>query len=185
MKKKWWILIGVVVLVIVVFVLAGMSYSTICCGPDPGINNFVSCVAAGNPVMESYPRQCRDPISDRTFVEEIEPWKLDGISLMRHESEGYYGCYGCGEGLCVDPVVEMKVVDESSEMYCSSEFEVIGVCSEESRNVDACIEIYQPVCASVQVECVTQPCTAVVETFSNSCFACMNERVDLYVVGEC
>ena len=36
------------------------------------ITNFEECIAAGNPAMESYPRQCRDPISDRTFVEAIE-----------------------------------------------------------------------------------------------------------------
>ena len=34
------------------------------------INNFEQCVAAGNPVMESYPRQCR--ANDQTFVEQIE-----------------------------------------------------------------------------------------------------------------
>ncbi|HZJ42021.1 MAG TPA: Gmad2 immunoglobulin-like domain-containing protein [Patescibacteria group bacterium] len=33
------------------------------------VNNFEECVGAGNPVMESYPRQCRS--GDKTFVEEI------------------------------------------------------------------------------------------------------------------
>ena len=37
--------------------------------------NFEECVAAGNPVMESYPRQCRD--GDRNFIEEIEPIPSD------------------------------------------------------------------------------------------------------------
>lgn len=37
------------------------------------ITNFEECIAAGNPAMESYPRQCR--ANDITFVEEIE----DGI----------------------------------------------------------------------------------------------------------
>jgi len=32
-------------------------------------SNFEECIAAGNPVMESYPRQCRD--GKRLFVEEI------------------------------------------------------------------------------------------------------------------
>ena len=35
------------------------------------INSFEECIAAGNPAMESYPRQCRDPKTDRTFVEDI------------------------------------------------------------------------------------------------------------------
>jgi uncharacterized protein YceK len=36
----------------------------------PQITNFEECVAAGNPVMESYPRQCR--ADGQTFVEEVE-----------------------------------------------------------------------------------------------------------------
>ena len=35
------------------------------------INSFDDCVASGNPVMESYPRQCKT-IDGQTFVEEIE-----------------------------------------------------------------------------------------------------------------
>jgi len=34
------------------------------------ITNFEECIAAGNPIMESYPRQCR--ANDITFVEEID-----------------------------------------------------------------------------------------------------------------
>ena len=38
---------------------------------DPSqITNFQECIDAGNPVMESYPRQCR--AGDRTFTEEID-----------------------------------------------------------------------------------------------------------------
>ena len=35
------------------------------------INSFEDCVTAGNPVMESYPRQCRT-VDGQTFVEEIQ-----------------------------------------------------------------------------------------------------------------
>lgn len=34
------------------------------------VTNFEECVQAGNPVMESYPRQCR--AGDELFVEEID-----------------------------------------------------------------------------------------------------------------
>ena len=47
-------------------------------------------------------------------------------------------------------------------------------CPEESRNADACIEIYQPVCGF-----------PINKTFSNSCFACMDENVIYYTQGEC
>ncbi len=58
-------------------------------------------------------------------------------------------------------------------------------CLPEQRNVDACIEIYQPVCASVNVQCVTTPCDPVQETFANSCNACVNSLVSSYTNGEC
>ena len=35
------------------------------------VNDFNSCAEAGNPIMESYPQQCRDPKTDKTYVENI------------------------------------------------------------------------------------------------------------------
>ncbi len=58
-------------------------------------------------------------------------------------------------------------------------------CLPEQREVDACIEIYQPVCATVNVQCVTTPCDPVQETFANSCKACINSLVSTYTQGEC
>lgn len=58
-------------------------------------------------------------------------------------------------------------------------------CLPEQREVDACIEIYQPVCATVRILCVTTPCDPVQETFSNSCEACMNSLVSAYTDGAC
>lgn len=37
--------------------------------PQTEVNSFDECVAAGNPVMESFPRQCR--ANDQTFTEDI------------------------------------------------------------------------------------------------------------------
>lgn len=58
-------------------------------------------------------------------------------------------------------------------------------CPDESRQVEACIEIYQPVCGWFnpdKVQCLKYPCA---ETFSNSCFSCINENVMYYTEGEC
>jgi len=54
----------------------------------------------------------------------------------------------------------------------------IEFCTEESRNAEFCIEIYQPVCGydSNQNK---------IQTFSNSCFACINENVKYYIDGQC
>lgn len=40
------------------------------CAPTPEITSFEECAAAGYPVMESYPEQCRTP-DGRNFVREI------------------------------------------------------------------------------------------------------------------
>ncbi|MCK5593900.1 MAG: hypothetical protein KAI18_01520 [Candidatus Aenigmarchaeota archaeon] len=94
------------------------------------IDSFETCAAAGNPIMESYPRQCR--AGDQTYVEDIS----------------------------------VK-------------------CTAEQRDVDACITLYEPVCATVNIQCITAPCNPIKETFSNSCFACRNPLVESYVPGEC
>jgi len=97
------------------------------------ITNFEECAAAGNPIMESYPRQCR--ANGQTFVEQIVPQ--------------------------------------------------VTPCSEESRSADVCIQIYDPVCATVEIQCIKAPCNAVKQTFSNSCEACRNPLVKSYTPGEC
>jgi hypothetical protein len=53
------------------------------------------------------------------------------------------------------------------------------------ERADVCPDIYQPVCANVNVQCITTPCNPVQETFSNSCQACQNSLVDFYRMGEC
>ncbi len=49
--------------------------------PDIQINSFAECIEAGNPAMESYPRQCRH--GEETFTENIgnELEKSDQISI--------------------------------------------------------------------------------------------------------
>ncbi|MGH7960514.1 MAG: hypothetical protein ACRERD_01655, partial [Candidatus Binatia bacterium] len=42
-----------------------------CRGSQGNINSFDECAGAGNPVMESYPRQCRTP-EGKTFVEDTK-----------------------------------------------------------------------------------------------------------------
>jgi hypothetical protein len=63
--------------------------------------------------------------------EEInDSWKSDSIQLMQHETEGYFGCFGCSEAgqepaLCIDPIMEMKPAEETAEKYCNSDFEIV------------------------------------------------------------
>jgi len=57
------------------------------------VSDFDSCVKAGNPVMESFPRQCRD--GDNLFVEEIEP--IVGGDEDEHGCKGSAGYTWCEE----------------------------------------------------------------------------------------
>jgi len=59
------------------------------------------------------------------------------------------------------------------------------VCSAESRKADACDDIFNPVCATVEIQCVKAPCNPVKQTFSNACEACVNPLVKNYAAGEC
>jgi len=60
-----------------------------------------------------------------------------------------------------------------------------NLCHQESREGGYCIEVYQPVCGwfdSEKIQCVKYPCA---QTFSNSCFACHDDKVQYWTEGEC
>jgi len=102
------------------------------------VSTFLECVAAGNAVMESYPRQCRH--DNELFVEVIE---------KQNEQD------------------DVKVF-----------------CKPGQREGDFCIQIDDPVCGwfGQNIQCIRYPCA---QTFSNSCFACLNEDVAYHTKGSC
>lgn len=58
-------------------------------------------------------------------------------------------------------------------------------CSDESRNADLCITLYNPVCGwddPEKIQCKKFPCAS---TYSNSCNACKNSDVLYWTSGEC
>ncbi len=57
-----------------------------CCKPTEttSITNFEECIAAGNPAMESHPRQCRTPDGNHFFEE---------IVTMSYSCSGDAGCF--------------------------------------------------------------------------------------------
>ncbi len=75
MKKTLTIVLGIVVIAGFVTACKPAKQKI----PIPA-TNFEECVKAGNPVMESYPRQCRD--GDRTFTENIGN-EFDKTDLIR------------------------------------------------------------------------------------------------------
>lgn len=124
------------------------------------VTNFEECVEAGNPVMESYPRQCRH--RDTTYVEEIEENENTGIDESGNEIED----------------VDNSDVDKGSEKK-------VILCTDEQKNSNACTTNYEPVCGLVQIQCITTPCNPIPETFSNNCYACLQDNVISYTEGEC
>jgi hypothetical protein len=62
----------------------------------PVISNFQECAAAGNPVMESYPRQCATK-DGRTFIEDVAP--VESATSTQPTAECVTA--GCSGQLCV------------------------------------------------------------------------------------
>lgn len=58
-------------------------------------------------------------------------------------------------------------------------------CNAEQKKGDVCAQVYAPVCAIVNVQCIKEPCNPVPQTFSNECEACHNALVESYTQGEC
>ena len=91
--------------------------------------------------------------------------------------------------ICPDGSAVGRIAPDCEFAACPAEepepVVVEQTCAPESRLAEFCTAIYAPVCAKVQVECVTTPCDPVPETYSNSCAACINERVVSYTAGEC
>ncbi len=72
-----------VILIIVVVIIIGVEiaiWPQPIKAPEKQVSNFKECVAAGNPVMESYPRQCRH--GDQNFTENIGN-ELEKTTLIR------------------------------------------------------------------------------------------------------
>ena len=193
MAAKYWVLIIIILFVLIASFFVERALVTYF--SDKGkiifdgkkITNFEECVAAGYPVGESYPRQCW--AEGKQFVEEINIWENDGIILMQNSETGEYGCFCCGRTLCIDPIPIMEQVKETPYRYCSEDFEVIdsnqNFCPPESRNVDACITLYDPVCGwndPDEIQCIKFPCAS---TYSNSCNACKNSDVLYWTSGVC
>ena len=57
-------------------------------------------------------------------------------------------------------------------------------CQDVERN-RICLQVYQPVCgwfSPAEVQCLRYPCA---KSYSNSCFACTDEKVEYWSEGEC
>lgn len=69
--------------IIIVLILIGFGIFLMASEESVPVTSFDECIAAGNPAMESYPRQCR--AGDKTFVEDIGN-ELEKTDLIRVNS---------------------------------------------------------------------------------------------------
>jgi len=139
------------------------------------VDSFADCEAAGNPIMESYPRQCRH--AGQLFVEPIaEPLPLDNPVACTMEAK-----------ICPDGSAVGRTGPNCAFAPCpgeETETEVI-TCSPESKQNQMCTREYAPVCGLVEIQCVTTPCNPIPQTFGNGCSACSQGNVISYTSGAC
>lgn len=138
-----------------------------------GVHSFEECVAAGNLVMESYPRKCSH--AGVLYVEEVPP------------EEEPVACTADAK-LCPDGTAVGRSGPNCEFAPCPSEDEPnddVTICTPESKQAEFCTEQYAPVCGLVQVQCITTPCDPVPQTFSNGCSACAQNNVVSYTAGAC
>jgi hypothetical protein len=123
------------------------------------ITSFEECVEAGNPILESYPRQC---IADgETFTEVLPEDQIPSELPGQPQLPG-------------QPDQPAQVEGEKEYHECTERPEI-------------CTFEYDPVCGLVdnEVRCITAPCPSFnAEDFGNSCSAC-SEGANGYYEGTC
>jgi len=143
--------------------LAGCSSSS---SIEPEITNFEECIQAGNPAMESYPRQCR--ANDKTFTEQIDqPVEKDILPTKKACTREYRPVCGRIEVQCIkapcDPIKKTfpnRCVAENAQAMKI----VDGSCDDIVKKPDLkiCTMEYVPVCGKTEEG---------LKTFSNRCVA--------------
>lgn len=157
----------VFIMVVVIFLIVTSFYK------EAKISNFEECAKAGYRVGESYPRQCWT--ENQHFVEEIPN------SNKNYHSRDVEECLTT-QILCVKG---MKFFSDETGCGCEIVNDGKNFCPPESRNAGACIALYDPVCGwnnPEKIQCIKYPCA---NTYSNSCFACLDENVLYYTKEVC
>lgn len=114
--------IGLAVLAVVLLATAWVITSSLPTTQTVVVTDFESCAAAGNPVMESYPRQCA--AGGVTYVEDIPPQNMQtggGLGIQAN------GCAvaGCSGQLCVSAA-------EAENMMTTCEYRAEYACYKEA-----------------------------------------------------
>lgn len=194
---KWIILIITILLVI-----AGCTVSTAPPSEPASTDDSLTKESTGRTYISARQTTCRKIIS-----------MTDDINLLcKDGKQPFFDDTGCGcdpidselpqaegraeevkveeteeeEEVQIEKTEEEDQVEENIENEVEEETEedASTECYAEQRDVDACIQIYAPVCgwSDESIQCITYPCAS---TYSNSCFACQNKDVSHWTPGEC
>jgi len=87
--------------------------------------------------------------------------------------------------ICPDGSTVERTGPNCTFASCPSASNAVTTCTQEMKQADACIKIYQPVCGRVASECTDGTCDPTRKTFSNGCVACAAEHVVSYTAGAC
>ena len=133
-------------------------------------------------------------VSEITKTAEIK-WKCAGVtttptSPTENIVGGDHDAHGCvgtaGYSWCETKQKCLRLWEESCDTSNVPVPQQISCPSKTGNEKNtACMALYQPVCAKVQVECIKAPCPPISQTFGNSCEACKNRLVNTYTEGEC
>jgi hypothetical protein len=109
------------------------------------VNSFGECVAAGYPIMESYPRQCSTP-DGRTFTEEVE-----ACETMYNEIEGSFEeANYCGED------ADCKVITLGGEYVEFGCYKFVNIATDEEELLSRVRE-YNDLCLTPIDKCAPSP----------------------------
>jgi|GEM_PF-4051181 len=87
--------------------------------------------------------------------------------------------------ICPDGTAVGRVAPDCEFAACPQDNTGKIKCSDDSRKAEICTQDYDPVCATVNIQCIKAPCDPVKQNFGNKCEACKNPLVSDYVKGEC
>jgi len=143
--------------------------------PSTDVSNFEECIAAGNPAMESYPRQCRH--GDQTFTEEIEVFPGDEKPCTRE----YMPVCGELQVQCIKaPCPPVKTTYPNRCMAENAKAENIqeGYCSEEGPDLKGTCESVDGTWLPDSSECEyisKDKCEELGGTYNECASACRND----------
>lgn len=111
------ILLAIAVVIVSILIMSRTEEESKEAGENNGVANFEECVAAGNPAMESYPRQCRH--KDQLFTEDTED-----IDQVVGDDRDNHGCIGsAGYSWCAPKGKCLRLWEEACYSDLAQEFQ--------------------------------------------------------------